>query len=128
MAHTVSQPRPAAVTAVLNRSHQWVSARRKIDGQPFFFVPGHTNGAVYMASDQACTCPSSQHRSGPCKHVQAVRQHQVRQNAQTPASAPALRMKSYSELTGGCERPGCPEDAIGGSGRCGAHFLNPQVD
>jgi predicted nucleic acid-binding Zn finger protein len=101
MAQTVSQSRPAAVQAVLNRSHQWVSARRKLDGQPFFFVPGHTNGAVYMTSDQACTCPSAQHRSGPCKHVAAVRAHQARQTAQTtPAPKPAPKLRGYHELFG----------------------------
>jgi predicted nucleic acid-binding Zn finger protein len=95
---TQTAPRPAAVAAVLNKSSKWVSARRKIDGTRFFFIPGHTNGAVYMTSDQACTCPAAQHRSGPCKHVAAVRAHQARQTAQAPAPKPAPRMKSYAEL------------------------------
>jgi predicted nucleic acid-binding Zn finger protein len=99
MAQTmVTAPRPAAVAAVLNRSHQWVSARRKIDGTRFFYIPGSMAGSVYMANENSCTCPSAQHRSGPCKHVAAVRQHQVRQTAQAPAPKPAPRMKSYSEL------------------------------
>jgi hypothetical protein len=93
---TQTAPRPAAIAAVLNRSNQWVSARRKIDGQPFFFVPGHANGAVYMTSDQNCTCPSAQNRSGKCKHAAAVAQHLARQAA--PAPKPAPRMKSYAEL------------------------------
>jgi hypothetical protein len=98
MATTVSQPRPAAVQAVLNRSHQWVSARRKIDGQPFYIIAGHVGGAVYYTSDQACTCPSAQNRSGPCKHVAAVRAHQARQTAQAPAPKSATRFKSLSAL------------------------------
>ena len=95
MAQTVSQNRPAAVAAVLNRSNQWVSARRKIDGQPFFIIAGHTGGQVYYTTAENCTCSSAQHRSGPCKHVAAVRQYQARQTAQV---APKLR--GYHELFG----------------------------
>lgn len=129
MAQTVSQtaPRPAAVQAVLNGSSKWVSARRKIDGTAFYYIPGSTAGSVYMANAVSCTCPSAQHRSGQCKHSRAVAQHQARQTAQT-APKPAPRMKSYAQLTGGCERPGCPEDAIGKTGRCGAHFVTPLAD
>ena len=113
-------PRPAAVAAVLAQRSRWTAARRKSDGKPFFFVPGSTAGAVYMTAVDGCTCPAAQKsRSGECKHQQAVRQ------ATAPAPKPR---KTYAQLTGGCERPGCPEDAIGKTGRCGAHFLNPLAE
>ena len=72
----VAPPRPAAVSAVLARSKEWISARRKSDGKPFFFVPGSA-GAVYMTAIDGCTCPAAQHSlTGDCKHQAAVRQHQ----------------------------------------------------
>ena len=96
MAQAVSQPRPAAVAAVLNKAHTWVSARRKVDGTAFFYIQG-TAGAVYMTSTIGCTCPAAQHYSGPCKHQLAVQQREARQTAQTVA-APQPAPKSYAAL------------------------------
>jgi len=110
MAQVVSQPRPAAIAAVLARSHQWTSARRKSDGRPFYFVPSTTSDAVYMTDATACTCPAAQRFSGPCKHSMAIRERQA---------APAPR-KSYSQLFPVCSVNGCDEDA-GRSGRCMGH-------
>lgn len=79
MARTVSQPRPAAVAAVLATAPTWVSARRKSDGKPFFFVPGSKPGAVYMTAEDGCTCPAARNAAdGRCKHQEAVRQHKAR--------------------------------------------------
>jgi hypothetical protein len=89
--------RSAAVTPRGVSPHGYAdrpSARRKIDGLPFFFIPGHTSGAVYMTSDQNCTCPAAQHRSGKCKHSRAVDQHLARQATPAPKPAP----KSYAAL------------------------------
>jgi len=105
---TVLAPRPAAVAAVLARSSQWTSARRKSDGRAFFYIPGSTAGAVYMADAQNCTCPAAQRYSGPCKHSMAIRQRQ------------APPKKSYADLYPVCVVSGCDEDA-GRSGRCMDH-------
>jgi len=112
MAQVVSQPRPAAVAAVLARSSQWTSARRKSDGRPFYFVPSTTSDAVYMADSTGCTCPSAQNRAGVCKHSAAVAQRQA-----APSPAPT---KSYADLYPACSVNGCDEDA-GRSGRCMDH-------
>jgi len=93
---TSTDNRPAAIAAVLNRSNQWVSARRKIDGQPFYIIAGHTGGQVYYTTAENCTCFSAQHRSTKCKHSAAVAQHLERQTA--PKPAPKLR--GYHELFG----------------------------
>lgn len=116
---TQTAPRPAAVASVLARSHEWVSARRKSDGKPFFFVPGGTPGTVYMTAEDGCTCPAARHsESGTCKHQAAVRQHQTRRQP-APAPAPKAR-KSYRELFPVCDVPGCDEDALR-NGRCLEH-------
>ena len=86
MATTVSQPRPDRVAAVLAQATRWTSARRKADGQPFFFIPGSTDGAVYMTSTIGCTCLAAQKsRSGDCKHQAAVRQRAATQDADRTA-------------------------------------------
>lgn len=101
MALSVSQPRPAAVAAVLAQRSRWTAARRKSDGKPFFFVPGSTVGAVYMTAVDGCTCPAAQKgRTGDCKHQEAVRQHQARQTAQPAPVAAPRRKKTYAELFG----------------------------
>jgi len=106
----LSQPRPAAIAAVLARSASWTHARRKSDGRPFFFVPSTTSNAVYMTDATGCTCPAAQRFSGPCKHSLAIRQRQA---------ASALK-KSYADLYPVCSVSGCDEDA-GRSGRCLDH-------
>jgi len=108
--NTQTAPRPAAVASVLARSAQWTSARRKSDGKPFYYIPGNTEGAVYMTATDGCTCPAAQRFSGPCKHSVAIRQRQA---------APAPK-KSYSQLYPVCSVTGCDEDA-GRSGRCLDH-------
>lgn len=85
MAQTVSQPRPAAVAAVLARSHKWTAARRKSDGRSFFYVPGDTLGAMYMADATGCTCPDARERQRVCKHSLAVAQYLARCAPQTDA-------------------------------------------
>ena len=86
MAQVVSQPRPAAIAAVLARSHQWTSARRKSDGRPFYFVPSTTSDAVYMTATDGCTCPAAQRFSGPCKHSVAVAQYLARRAQKSDAA------------------------------------------
>lgn len=81
-------PKPEAVAAVLANASKWVSARRKSDGRPFFFVQG-SKGETYMADAQACTCPAARRYSGPCKHSVAIREHQSRQQAAKTAAQPA---------------------------------------
>src|SRR3954470_7994541 len=73
MASPVSQPRPAAVAAVLARSSTWTSARRKSDGRPFFIVQGNCPGATYYTDSSICTCPDARERQRLCKHSLAVR-------------------------------------------------------
>jgi hypothetical protein len=104
-------PRPAAVAAVLARASQWTHARRKSDGRPFWFVPGNTPGAVYMADPTNCTCPSAQNRPGPCKHSLAVAAYQQRRAR--PAPTPRAR---YEDLFEACRD--CGDLADGLDGRC----------
>lgn len=84
----------ARIAAVLATAPTWVSARRKSDGRPFFYVPGSTEGAVYMADSLNCTCPAAQRFDGPCKHSHAVAQY-LASKAQ-PAQQPARR--NYADL------------------------------
>jgi hypothetical protein len=90
MAQTVSQPRPAAVAAVLAKRNQWTHATRKSDGKSFYFVPSCTAGTVYQTAVDGCTCPAARNsRTGDCKHQAAVRQ----------ATKPAVpKMTSYAAL------------------------------
>jgi len=79
---TATAPRPDRVAAVLAQATRWTSARRKSDGQPFFFIPGSTDDAVYMTSTIGCTCPAARKSvTGDCKHQEAVRQRAARQDA-----------------------------------------------
>lgn len=104
MAQTVSQPRPAAIAAVLAQSATWTSARRKSDGKSFFYIQGSTAGAVYMTAEDGCTCPAARNsRTGICKHQVAVERFRERQATTAAASAPKAR-KSYADLM-----PGCPD-------------------
>ena len=115
MSVSLTAPRPAAVSAVLARSHEWVSARRKSDGKPFFFIPGSVPGAVYMTAVDGCTCPAARHSAtGTCKHQVAVRQFHNRRQ-------PAFRQ--LAALTAGCEARGCPEDRERGERSCSRHVL-----
>jgi hypothetical protein len=91
----VTTPSQARIAAILATAETWVSARRKSDNKPFFYVPGSTEGAVYMTAADGCTCPAAQNYSGLCKHSLAVRQHQERQTA---ATKPARR--SYTAIFG----------------------------
>lgn len=53
------------------RPETWVRGRRKLDGKPFYIVPGSTAGVAYYTASDGCTCPSFRHR-GACKHQTAV--------------------------------------------------------
>jgi len=127
---TVPAVRPAAVAAVLAKSAQWVSARRKLDGRPFFFVPG-SKGAVYMADATCCTCPDAANRARACKHSLAVAMFKdaeaKRLGLATDAevnvivgSASAMAPTRYNALFPLCEVAGCREDALR-AGRCLEH-------
>jgi hypothetical protein len=61
----------ALALALAAESGRWVRGYRKTDGLAFWAIPG-SNGHVYNATAQYCTCPSAQHRPGPCKHSRAV--------------------------------------------------------
>ena len=100
----------ARIAAVLAQSARWTSARRKRDGKPFFYVPGSTDGAVYMTAEDGCTCPAAQRYAGPCKHSLAVAQH----------IAPKPARRSYATLAPKCGAPDCDDDA-GRYGFCYFH-------
>jgi len=112
MAQTVSQPRPAAIAAVLAKASTWTHGTRKVDGREFWIIAGSLPGTVYYADATNCTCPSAQNRAGVCKHSEAIRQHQA------PPAQPARR--TYADLYPVCSVSGCDEDALR-SGKCLDH-------
>jgi hypothetical protein len=102
MAQTVSQPRPAAIAAVLAQSTKWAHATRKADGREFYIVPGSTAGTAYYVDATACTCPAARNsKTGVCKHSLAV----ARFRAQKAAPVAPKRL-SYAELMPACSN-GC---------------------
>lgn len=96
-------------------------------GTRFYGIPSSTPGTHYLTNLQACSCPDYQERGANCKHQRAavLFEQRLQQEAAAHAAPAPQPRKTYAQLTGGCERPGCPEDAIGKTGRCGAHFLTP---
>ncbi len=115
MAQTVSQPRPAAIAAVLAKASTWTAARRKSDGREFWIIQGNRPGAVYYADATACTCPDARERGRVCKHSLAI------QKRQQPSVQ--KRRANYRDVFGVCDVTSCDEDRETGERFCGRHVL-----
>jgi hypothetical protein len=86
-----------------------VRGRRKLDGKPFYIVPGSKPGATYYTASGGCTCPSFRHR-GSCKHSLAVADFE-RNCAQTPGAEhqPTASPTSWRPCSRGCGELLAPE-------------------
>lgn len=91
-------------TRTVPRPETWTRARRKLDGKPFYIVPGSQPGATYYTAEDGCTCPSAQHsKTGTCKHTRAVLDFE-RSQRQSPGTEHAATSSptSWKPCARGC--------------------------
>lgn len=71
---TAVELRQARAEVLVSRATSaWIPCTTR-DGGTAFGIPSQTHTGVYhIATADSCTCKDATYRSGPCKHVRAVR-------------------------------------------------------
>lgn len=73
MSTAVELRQSRAEVLVSRATAAWISCTTR-DGEVAFGIPSQTQVGVYhIATADSCTCKDATYRSGPCKHVRAVR-------------------------------------------------------
>ncbi len=94
---STTDARTARAIALLATADRWPKITSKTDGRRYYVVPG-SNGRVYWARPDACSCPDATHRGVTCKHMVATALWVATVNAerQQPKRKPSPRRPSFT--------------------------------
>ena len=68
---STTDARTARAIELLATADRWLKITSKADGRRYYVVPG-SNGRVYWARPDACSCPDATRRGVTCKHMVAT--------------------------------------------------------
>ncbi len=94
---STTDARTAKAIALLATADRWLKITSKVDGRRYYVVPG-SNGRVYWARPDACSCPDATHRGVTCKHMVATALYAAKVNAerQQPKRKPVTPRASFT--------------------------------
>ena len=78
---STTDARTARAIELLATADRWLKITSKVDGRRYYVVPG-SNGHVYWARPDACSCPDATHRGVTCKHMVATALYVAKVNAE----------------------------------------------
>jgi uncharacterized Zn finger protein len=93
---STTDARTARALELLATADRWLKITSKTDGRRYYVVPG-SNGRVYWARPDACSCPDATHRGATCKHMVATALYVAKVNAERqPKRKASKRAPSFT--------------------------------
>jgi hypothetical protein len=98
---STTDARTAKAIELLASADRWLKITSKVDGRRYYVVPG-SNGRVYWARPDGCSCPDATHRGVTCKHMVATALYVAKVNAERkqPKRKPATPRANFARDAG----------------------------